>query len=387
MDVPDQVKSREELAQKLDKDLDQHIQNILEKNKGFKYKDGLDPDRLDEQLRLIPAFSKEAPTQEDIDASPALQALQALKYECDDPEACAVAHKDDGNYCFQRKEYKKAIIAYSEGLRQKHENKNLYAVLYTNRAACHFYLGNNGSALKDATWALKFDSSHKKAITRGAICCFDLEKYKECIEWCDKGLAIDKDDLKMIELKKKCYVQIKQKERDQRKKEMRAVKDIKKRKELIDEIMSRKINFENGSTPQHIEQLLNTLNKPESGKLYLDDRKMLHWPCYFVYPEFAQSDFIEDFSEDICFSEQLAVIFETYPPWDVEKAYSLKNIEIFFEDIKRNTLIKVNPTMQLGTLLSDKRFTMAGIAPVLMVMSKITEFYKVTLENQSTEDF
>ena len=45
---PNHVSSREELAQKLDKDLDQHIQNILEKNKGYKYEDSLDPDKLDE---------------------------------------------------------------------------------------------------------------------------------------------------------------------------------------------------------------------------------------------------------------------------------------------------------------------------------------------------
>lgn len=36
-------------------------------------------------MKQIPAFTNKAPTQEDIDASPALQALQSLKYEDEDP--------------------------------------------------------------------------------------------------------------------------------------------------------------------------------------------------------------------------------------------------------------------------------------------------------------
>ena len=34
----------------------------------------------------MPVFMNDAPTQEDIDSSPALQALQALKYEQDNPD-------------------------------------------------------------------------------------------------------------------------------------------------------------------------------------------------------------------------------------------------------------------------------------------------------------
>ena len=41
-------------------------------------------------MRLIPAFINDAPTQEDIDASPALQALQALKYEDEDPHGTSI---------------------------------------------------------------------------------------------------------------------------------------------------------------------------------------------------------------------------------------------------------------------------------------------------------
>ena len=55
--------------------------------------------------------------------------------------ACALAHKDDGNYHFQKKDYRSAIKAYTEGLKQKHEDESLKAILLTNRAAANFHLG------------------------------------------------------------------------------------------------------------------------------------------------------------------------------------------------------------------------------------------------------
>merc|ERR1711962_306827 len=156
-----------ELAKKLDEDLDKHFAETLEKNKDFKYKDGF-TENIVEEAELIPAFMTGTPTQEQIDASPELQAMQALKYEQDDPHEAALAHKDDGNYHFQKKLYKSAILAYTEALKCQHDDATLKAVLYTNRAASNYYLGNKRSALNDAVWALKMKPDHMKAILRGA---------------------------------------------------------------------------------------------------------------------------------------------------------------------------------------------------------------------------
>jgi len=38
-----------------------------------------------QELEKVPAFMTKAPTQEEIDSNPALAALQALKYEDEDP--------------------------------------------------------------------------------------------------------------------------------------------------------------------------------------------------------------------------------------------------------------------------------------------------------------
>ena len=53
----------------------------------------------------------------------------------------AGSHKDDGNQWFKKKKYKLAIKAYDEGLKLKFDDGNLRAVLYTNRAAANFHLG------------------------------------------------------------------------------------------------------------------------------------------------------------------------------------------------------------------------------------------------------
>ena len=39
-----------------------------------------------------------------------------------------------------------------------------------------------------------------------------------------------------------------------------------------------------------------SVNQPQQDKVYLDESNELHWPVYFLYPEFNQSDFIEDFN-------------------------------------------------------------------------------------------
>lgn len=54
--------------------------------------------------------------------------------------------KAEGNEFFKEKNYKRAIIAYSEGLKVNCGDSELNVILYTNRAAAHFHLGMAGVA-------------------------------------------------------------------------------------------------------------------------------------------------------------------------------------------------------------------------------------------------
>lgn len=50
-------------------------------------------------------------------------------------------YKNEGNEYFREKDYKRAIVAYTEGLKKKCEDPELNAMLHTNRGAAQFYLG------------------------------------------------------------------------------------------------------------------------------------------------------------------------------------------------------------------------------------------------------
>lgn len=53
--------------------------------------------------------------------------------------------KNEGNEFFKEKNYQKAILSYTAGLKKKCGDQELNTVLLTNRAAAHFYLGRNCS--------------------------------------------------------------------------------------------------------------------------------------------------------------------------------------------------------------------------------------------------
>lgn len=56
--------------------------------------------------------------------------------------ARADSYRDDGNDQFKRKKYKIAIDNYTEGIKSRSPDAELNAILYTNRAAAQYHLGN-----------------------------------------------------------------------------------------------------------------------------------------------------------------------------------------------------------------------------------------------------
>ena len=159
---------------------------------------------------------------------PATAALQALKWEDDDDTPYgknssressfspfvdldrALKYKDEGNKLFEFKKYRNAIIAYGEGIKQRCSDPTLNAVLFCNRAASNFYLGNYRSALRDCGLARKCKSDHIKAFVKGRVfrllsvgrrnvevrlgaeCSMKLEKFAEALNWCNAGLKVTK---------------------------------------------------------------------------------------------------------------------------------------------------------------------------------------------------
>ena len=48
------------------------------------------------------------------------------------------------------------------------------------------------------------------------------------------------------------------------------------------------------SHASHLQQLQ---PGPNDTHVYLDENDVLHWPVVFLYPEYRQSDFVQDFNE------------------------------------------------------------------------------------------
>ncbi len=51
----------------------------------------------------------------------------------------------------------------------------------------------------------------------GTLCCVQLSRYGEAIEWCDEGLKVDPDNQKLREVRTKAAKNKKKQERDERK--------------------------------------------------------------------------------------------------------------------------------------------------------------------------
>jgi len=128
------------------------------------------------------------------------------------------------------------------------------------------------------------------------------------------------------------------------------------------------------------------VQKKDTSKVYLDDQGQLHWPVMFVYEEYAQMDFIEDFMEDSTFNDHLCAIFpeNEFPDWDVHKKYSGPDIEIYAilnqvtsdsqkKSDKRPRKIRINHTTELKKVLSHEEYVVPG-TPVFYVISTKSSF-------------
>ena len=96
--------------------------------------------------------------------------------------------KSIGNVEFCKGKYREAIAAYSAGMDFKYLDDELTCILFTNRAAAHFHLGNHNSSLNDCNAALSLKSNHFKALKRKTQCLFHKKQYSDCVYWGRKSL-------------------------------------------------------------------------------------------------------------------------------------------------------------------------------------------------------
>ncbi|KAK7880752.1 hypothetical protein WMY93_032613 [Mugilogobius chulae] len=379
---------------------------LMDKFKTEKYKYGFNEETWEEEMDRIPLFMKEVPDVIDPEKYPELTALQTMIHDEDrTPEEKAEDLKNEGNSYFKKKKYKQALISYTAALVVKCDSVDLNTVIYSNRAAAHFYLGNMRSALKDATIAKKLKPDHLKALIRGAQCCIELKNFAEALKWCDEGLKLHPTDKKLQELRASADKHKRAADRDARKAKLKEKKLLGEKEILLSAIKDRGIKLFPSTRPQRgsdsedeegdsssrgVSQLsLDGLSSQEvtGAQVYLNQEDgALYWPVLFLYPEHQQSDFISAFCENHCFSDHLSVMFgEELPPWDTDQKYSPSNLLLFFEDELKETLYQVDVQTSLLQVQQHQRYFVKAGTPSFIILVKDSPYCKQYLSGKKVK--
>lgn len=389
------------MASSVHSDSDDGMDEFMDKFKTQRYKNAFSENNWQEEFDKIPMFMKKAPEEINPQEYPELACLQSIIHDEDrPPEEQAKSLKDEGNAYFKEKNYQKAVVAYTVGLKKKCADQDLNAILLTNRAASHFHLGNMRSALNDATAAKKLKPDHLKALVRGAQCCVELRNFSEAMQWCDEGLKVYPTDAKLRELRAAADKQKRAAERDARKAKSKEKKLHGEKEALLSAIKARGIKLVQPAKPPQndsdsedederssaavAELSLDGLSSQEvtGAQVCLDEEGSLHWPVLFLYPEHQQSDFISAFCEKNCFIDHLAVMFEELPPWDADRKYLPQNLQIYFEDQQKETLYQVDPEISLLKILQHKRYFVKAGTPSFIVLVKGSSYCKQFLSGR-----
>ncbi|ESP05161.1 hypothetical protein LOTGIDRAFT_102857, partial [Lottia gigantea] len=272
-------------------------------------------------------------------------------------------YRDDGNDNFKKKRYRIAIDNYTEGITSNSPDVTLNAVLYCNRAAAQFHLGNYRSAFHDCIFARKFKPDHYKAIIRGVKCCLEMKKYDDCIKWCDAALMMEPDDKDVLDWRSKADKLQKTLEKEIRKQAAQERKEEAEEKKLIELIQSKGIKIA-GLDKLRSETKLSPLilanvesHHPAGAKVKVDENNILHWPVLFFYPENSQTDFIEAFNETNTFADHIIAMFgiDSDPAaWDIDKKYKPESLEIYFENREEERLYRVDINSTLHDTMLHK---------------------------------
>ncbi|XP_060629542.2 tetratricopeptide repeat protein 4 [Anolis sagrei] len=349
-----------------------------------RYEGAFCPETWEKEFDEVPMFMKKLPSEIDPKQNPDLACLQSLIFDEDQtPEEQAKAYKNEGNAYFKEKDYKKAILSYTEGLKKKCSDVELNTVLHTNRAAAQFHLGNYRSALNDAITARKLMPNHLKAITRGALCHLELKHFSDSMVWCEEGLKIDPKEKKLLETRAKADRLKRTEERDFRKAKLQEKKEQSQKEALLKAIKDRNIKLSVASSEDETETSAGLAEMSLDGlssentigaKVHLEEDGSLTWPVLFLYPEHGQSDFISAFREESSFIDHLMVMFEELPPWDSERKYTPNELELYFEDEERREIYQIDTKTTLLQALQHQRYFVKAGTPTFFILVKHAPF-------------
>ena len=328
-------------------------------------------DEFYEELKQHPAFMSECDLTKPLPE--ALEGLQAVKYQSDSCDDNALSYKEDGNKNFELGKYRWAIDSYTEGIRCAPTDQLLSAVLYTNRAAAHYRIGNYRSALNDSIEARKYKSDHLKAIARGALCYVELKMFNEAIAWCDEALQLCPTDEKIKNARAKADKLMREQESSKRRELAAEHRKEHDQQQILAAVQKRGIVL---SGCGQSSDLFSLKSKHPSGPgVSLTSDGVLMWPVMLLYPEYGETDFIEAFCELSLFSEHFEVMFGAErPAWDTDDKYQPDHLQVLFENKERQQLHQVDASSSLLSALQHKRYVVHDGVPCFFVVVQDSPF-------------
>jgi len=217
---------------------------------------------------------------------------------------------------------KKAMDSYCDALAQEAQCLDLRKKILSNRALINLWLKNYGKVVEDCIDAISIDPTFISPYVRGTEALVKLEKYDKAIQLAGKGLSQDSKNKVLLELKGEAESKFDASSMI----ELNKQKALKKKKnEIIQTCLQKGVYI--GALSDFV------IPEVYVREIKLFDEKIVT-PVIFMYPEFAQFDFVEEASEDIPLWEIFAEIFTAGLPWDQNGFYQDPNDLRFYIVVK-----------------------------------------------------
>ena len=356
------------------------------------------PAYLERDLQDFPLFStgKLSDAAADNDDFAALQAM----VDEETPENRAENFKDSGNECLQHGKtarwWDEAIEYYTRAIQCGSRDFPKVSIYFSNRAAVQILKKNWGHAIKDCVESLELDPNNVKAMYRAAKSHYELRRLPEALTFLRKAMAKAKTT-QLVELERDIA-------RQMRKERLKDEKRAKETEEVLENRLKReetlrergyRFSDEDVYAVEDRMRIYNCGIVVESFDEKRPNELDVNMPVMVVYPQSRQSDFVQQWSEQLFIRDMLEMLFresEGTREWDVWQLYNLKNLSNMLVYVKTNDTFdtyekqewqQIKLSQTLSEALTCNRNYIIPVVPVFFVFHvsfKETFFGKETQE-------
>eukprot|EP01029_Cantina_marsupialis_P011668 TRINITY_DN25967_c0_g1_i1.p1 TRINITY_DN25967_c0_g1~~TRINITY_DN25967_c0_g1_i1.p1 ORF type:complete len:431 (+),score=141.60 TRINITY_DN25967_c0_g1_i1:36-1328(+) len=280
----------------------------------------------------IPLFMEDASGD-----SEAAKQLRALVYDDEDtPMALAETKKAKANELFKKGPdfYANALRSYNESIKHLDcvddqtsiDVRKLRGTIYSNIAAINMNQKRYSKVLQFCLKSIEAFPLNFKTFFRAAKASYELGRNMDAVRFAQQGLSLEPMSEALKQISDLAEKRIESKKQEQIRKELEGDEAEKKNEILLKAFEARELRVGKVVFPQ----MLQHTEKPYLAKDY-----SLHWPVLFLYEEYAQTDFVQDFDERSTFEDQLKVILPRngpFAPWDAHSKYSYDQIELYYQE-------------------------------------------------------